>query len=235
MRESSSAAAATRRVAAMFDEVAPRYDLLNRLMSLGRDARWRERLVLALRPAPGARVLDVGCGTGDVALALARAGARPVGLDSSRAMLRLAKRKAPGLDWVQGDALHLPFKEGSLGGAASAFVLRNLPDRAAAFGEQARVLRPGARAAHLELVRPPRGPRRWLHGAYVLLAVPALGLLSPNRAAYRYLARSVLEVPEPERFARELEEAGLEAARLERAAAGAVAVAAAAKPGPGKA
>jgi demethylmenaquinone methyltransferase/2-methoxy-6-polyprenyl-1,4-benzoquinol methylase len=220
----------TRRTAALFDEVAPRYDLLNRLMSLGQDARWRARLVAALGAAARGHVLDVGCGTGDVALALARGGARVVGLDPSRGMLRRARAKAPGLAWVQGDALRLPFRAGSFDAATSAFVLRNLPDRAAAFGEQARALRPGGTVAHLELVRPPRGLARAAHGAYVRVAVPLLGLLSPSRGAYRYLAGTVLAVPQPERFAEELEAAGFAAPRVARMAAGGVAVVAADRP-----
>jgi demethylmenaquinone methyltransferase/2-methoxy-6-polyprenyl-1,4-benzoquinol methylase len=220
----------TRRIAALFDRVAPRYDLLNRLMSLGQDRAWRARLVASLGERGRGRVLDVGCGTGDVTLALAAHGAQPVGLDPSAEMLRRARAKAPHLAWVQGDALRLPFKERCFDGATSAFVLRNLPDRKASFAEQARVLRAGGVAAHLELVRPQRGPARVLHAAYVRVAVPALGLLSSNRHAYRYLARTVMLVPQPESFAAELGEAGLPAARISRMAGGGVAVVAARKP-----
>lgn len=221
---------ATPGVARRFDRVAPRYDLLNRLMSLGQDARWRGRLVAALGDAQHGRVLDLGCGTGDVALALRAEGARAVGLDSSLGMLKLARAKEPGIAWVQGDALHLPFKAGSFDGSTSSFVLRNLPDRLAAFREQARVLRPRGTAAHLELVRPARGWRRAVHGLYVRVAVPALGLLSSDRASYRYLARTVLEVPQPLVFAEELAKAGLGGPRVERMALGGVAVVAARKP-----
>lgn len=220
----------TASTARRFDQVAPRYDLLNRLMSGGRDRRWRERLVAALGAAGRGRALDLGCGTGDVALLLAERGARVVGADPSRGMLRLARAKAPRLAWVQADALHLPFKAGAFDGSTSAFVLRNLPDRAAAFREQARVLRQGGIAAHLELVRPARGAQRVLHAAYVKLVVPAMGLLSSDPGSYRYLSRTVMEVPPPERFAEELQNAGLRQPSIERMAAGGVAVVAARKP-----
>jgi demethylmenaquinone methyltransferase/2-methoxy-6-polyprenyl-1,4-benzoquinol methylase len=212
---------ATRETAALFDQVAPRYDLLNRLMSLGQDRRWRARLVGA---AGRGRVLDLGCGTGDVALALAAAGARPVGLDPSPAMLRRARAKAPHLDWVLGDALRLPFKAGVFAASTSAFVLRNLPDRPACFAEQARVLRPGGRATHLELVRPERGWQRVLHALYVKMAVPAFGRLSSSHLAYRYLSRTVLTVPPPEVFAAELGKAGLRPQPMQRMALGGVAL-----------
>lgn len=220
----------TRVTARLFDRVAPRYDLLNRLMSLGQDARWRARLVAALQVAPGARVLDVGCGTGDVTLALAAAGAHPVGLDPSREMLRRARAKSPSLAWVQGDALRLPFKDRSFAAASSSFVLRNLPDRAGGFAEQARVLAPGARAAHLELVRPPAGWRRALHTGYIKVVIPAMGWLSSDRRAYRYLAGTILAVPQPEVFAEELAKAGLDDPRVERMAGGGVALVMATKP-----
>jgi demethylmenaquinone methyltransferase/2-methoxy-6-polyprenyl-1,4-benzoquinol methylase len=124
----------------------------------------------------------------------------------------------------------LPFKDASLDGACSAFVLRNLPDRAASFAEQARVLRAGGIAAHLELVRPERGLARIGHGAYVRVAVPLLGLLSSSRDAYRYLAHSVMVVPQPESFAEELQHAGLQNPRIARMASGGVAVVSAQKP-----
>ncbi|MCA1813273.1 MAG: ubiquinone/menaquinone biosynthesis methyltransferase [Halobacteriales archaeon] len=219
----------TRRIAALFDRVAPRYDLLNKLMSMGQDRKWRARLVASLGETGRGRVLDLGCGTGDVTCALAQNGEQAVGLDPSAEMLRLAREKAPHLAWVQGDALRLPFKAGTFDGATSAFVLRNLPDRKASFAEQARVLRPGGVAAHLELVRPAKGWQRALHGAYVRVVVPALGLLSSNRQAYRYLARTVMLVPQPETFAVEMGEAGFGEPRVERMAMGGVAVVAAAK------
>jgi demethylmenaquinone methyltransferase/2-methoxy-6-polyprenyl-1,4-benzoquinol methylase len=213
-----------------FDRVAPRYDFVNKLMSMGQDRRWRAALVGALGDRVHGWALDLGCGTGDVSLALRDAGARVVGVDPSRGMLALARAKDPGIAWVQADALHLPFRAGSFDASTSAFVLRNLPDREAAFREQARALRPGGRAAHLELVRPAKGLQRALHGAYVRVAVPALGVLSSDRASYRYLAGTVLEVPQPETFATELQRAGLVAPRVERMALGGVAVVAADKP-----
>jgi demethylmenaquinone methyltransferase / 2-methoxy-6-polyprenyl-1,4-benzoquinol methylase len=144
--------------------------------------------------------------------------------------LRRARAKAPKLAWVQGDALHLPFRDGVFAGSTSAFVLRNLPERPAAFREQARVLARGGVAAHLELVRPARGWQRVFHAAFVRLAVPGLGLLSSDRRAYRYLARTIMAVPPPETFADELGKAGLSAPRVTRMAAGGVALVSAQKP-----
>jgi len=221
---------ATRVVARLFDRVAPRYDLLNRLMSMGQDQAWRARLLDALGAVARGRVLDAGCGTGDVALALAARGAQVVGVDPSREMLRLARAKAPHIAWVQADALHLPFRPGAFDGAVSAFVLRNVPSRAAFFAEQARAVRAGGAVAHLELVRPPRGVQRWAHGAYVGGVVPLMGLLSSDREAYRYLARTVLEVPQPEVFGEELVAAGFEGPSVARMAGGGVAVVAARRP-----
>lgn len=215
-----------------FDGVAPRYDLLNKVMSLGQDHGWRLRLAAALGDAAHGRVLDLGAGTGDVALLLRSRGARVVGLDPSRGMLRLARKKRADVDWVQADALHLPFKPGTFDGSTSAFVLRNLPSRVGCFREQARVLRPGGRAAHLELVRPPGGIERTLHEWYVGFVVPALGKLSSDPESYAYLSRTVLEVAPPETFATELEDAGLALPRVERMAAGGVAVVSAQKPDP---
>lgn len=220
----------TASTARRFDHVAPRYDLLNKVMSLGQDEGWRVRLAAALGDAGLGRVLDVGSGTGDVARLLRGRGARVIGLDPSRGMLRLARAKRGDIDWVQGDAVHLPFKAGAFDASASAFVLRNLPSRVACFREQARVLRPGGRAAHLELVRPAGGLERSLHEAYVRYVVPALGRLSSDPESYAYLARTVLEVAPPETFATELEDAGLVQPRIERMAAGGVAVVSAAKP-----
>lgn len=230
MRRCSETIPDTLPTARRFDHVAPRYDLCNRLLSGGRDKAWRARLLAALGSPGRGRVLDVGCGTGDVALALRAQGADVVGLDPSRGMLARARAKEPAIAWVQGDAVRLPFKERTFDASTSAFVLRNLPSRAACFGEQARVLRPGGVAAHLELVRPARGWQRLVHGAYVRFVVPTLGLLSSDPGSYRYLARTVLAVAPPEQFARELEEQGLSDGRVERMALGGIAVVAARKP-----
>src|SRR6059036_1431206 len=142
------------RVAAMFDDIVGRYDLLNRLLSLGLDRRWRRATVRAARSSPNRPVLDLGCGTGDLASLATRSGHRVVGVDLSRAMLSEARRKSPGLPVVQGSALALPFADQSFGGAVSGFVLRNLNDLPRAFAELARVLEPGGPIALMDITGP---------------------------------------------------------------------------------
>ncbi len=204
---------------AMFDGIAARYDLLNRLISLGLDRGWRRALVEALAPAAPARVLDLATGTGDVALALARrfAGARVFGLDPSPRMLALAPAKvaragvAARCRWLLGDAQRLPFPARSFDGVTIAFGIRNVPDRDAALAEMARVTRPGGVVAVLELSEPRRGLLAPLARLHVHRLVPGLGALLSGSREYAYLARSIAAFPAPEEFAARLEAAGLEA------------------------
>lgn len=179
---------------------------------------------------PDVPVLDVGCGTGDVGIALHKRGFPFVGIDPSREMLRLARQKFNLGQWVQADASHLPFKPASFGGVTSAFVLRNLPNRPSAFAELTRVLRSGGCVLHLELGKPSEGLSHAMHEFYIRLFIPAFGLLSRDRRSYRYLARTILEVPAPERFADEMVASGLKGARVERFAAGGLAIIEATKP-----
>lgn len=183
----------------MFESVAPRYDRLNRLLSLGLDQGWRRAAVAELDLAPGARVLDLCCGTGDLALLLP-AGVSPVGCDFTPAMLEIARAKAVrrgnGLSVVAGDALRLPFRSRTLDGVIVGFGIRNLPDHRAAFAEILRVLAPGARLVILEFSRPESRLVRIGHRAWLSLAVPGLGrLLSSGPEAYRYLRDSILSFP----------------------------------------
>src|SRR5579871_5442624 len=175
-----------RAVRAMFDTIAPRYDLVNRVMTFGLDVRWRRRTVDALELAPGAPVLDLACGTGDLSRDLARAGYRPVGLDVSLGMLSHNHVGAP---LVQADALHLPLADGSVEGAVSGFALRNFVALPPVFAELARVVRPGGRIALLEVSKPP--------GFYFRRVVPRIGGLLSDPDAYRYLPRSVAYLPPP--------------------------------------
>ena len=141
-------------VRSMFDRIAPVYDLMNRLMTVGLDGRWR-RLAASLVVRPGDRVLDAACGTGDLAVADLEAGARSVtGLDFSERMLERARAKAPALEWVQGDMLALPFDAGSFDAATVGFGVRNVADLPLALRELRRVLRPGGRLAILEITQP---------------------------------------------------------------------------------
>jgi demethylmenaquinone methyltransferase/2-methoxy-6-polyprenyl-1,4-benzoquinol methylase len=197
----------------MFDAIAARYDLLNRVLSLGLDRRWRAETVAALGLAPGARVLDVATGTADLAIALAGAGAEVVGLDASPRMLALAARKIARrgrrVTLVEGDALALPFPDGSFDAVTIAFGIRNLPDRPAALGAMRRVLRAGGRLAVLELAEPRGGLLGPLARFHIREVVPRLGALLSRAPEYRYLQRSVAAFPPAADFAAMLRAAGL--------------------------
>jgi demethylmenaquinone methyltransferase/2-methoxy-6-polyprenyl-1,4-benzoquinol methylase len=223
-----------RRVRRMFDEIVPRYDLVNDVLSAGMDRRWRRAAVHALHALPNAPVLDLGCGTGRLAERLARE--RParewrsgsetsavVGLDISLPMLLSARRRVPAeVALVQGSAFRLPFADAVFGGAASAFALRNLDDLPSAFGEMTRVLRPGAGIAVVDLTEPANALRRRLFDAYFRVAAPAVGGLAGRRAAYRYLVRSLAHLPPPDVLARLLAKAGCEGVRWRSLAPGMV-------------
>ncbi|RME89871.1 MAG: bifunctional demethylmenaquinone methyltransferase/2-methoxy-6-polyprenyl-1,4-benzoquinol methylase UbiE, partial [Verrucomicrobia bacterium] len=187
------------RVRDLFGSIARRYDLLNDLQSFGLHRWWKRRLVREARPAPGRRLLDVCCGTGDVALRLARAGAEVTGLDFSEPMLAVARRRAdPGLrvEFVQGDALALPFEDGRFDAVTIAYGLRNLADPQAGLREMARVTRPGGRLLILDFGKPARPWWRGLYFAYLRLAVPMLGrLFSGDREAYAYILESLRHYP----------------------------------------
>ena len=183
-------------VEAMFDRIAPRYDLMNRLMTFGIDRGWRRRAIAALGLGAGERVLDLACGSGDLAIAAAEAGARVVGLDFSAGMLRAAQERGVGCGLVRADALALPFADGAVDAVVSGFALRNFVDLAAAFAESARVLRPGGRLALLEVDRPASALLRFGHAIYFRRIVPLLGALLADRDAYAYLPESTAYLPE---------------------------------------
>lgn len=201
----------------MFSEIAPRYDLLNRLLSFGQDQAWRRRAVaLALEKRPR-RVLDLATGTGDLALALKRARpeAEVVGVDFSPAMLELARKKAKrlGLEvvFLEGDALDLPFPDGSFQAVTVAFGFRNFADYGKGLEEMHRILAPGGRAVILEFPPPPKGPFGLLYRAYFKGLLPLLGgLLSHSFRAYRYLPASVERFPTPEALKGMMEEVGFQ-------------------------
>jgi demethylmenaquinone methyltransferase/2-methoxy-6-polyprenyl-1,4-benzoquinol methylase len=206
----------------MFDRIAPVYDAMNRTMTVGLDRRWR-RLTAASVVRPGDAVLDACCGTGDLAIAAARAGGRVTGLDFSEAMLDRARRKAPGLEWVRGDLLELPFGAGSFDAATVGFGARNVDDLSGALSELRRVLRPAGRLAILEITRP-RGPlapfyRLWFDGV-----VPLLGKLLPGGSAYTYLPASVRRFPGPVELTRMIEAAGFRDVQVRLFAGGIVAL-----------
>ena len=181
-------------VRGMFDAIAPRYDLVNRIMTFRLDVRWRRLAVGSLALRRESVVLDLACGTGDLCRELDAAGLAPVGVDLSYGMLAAARTEAP---LVQGDALCLPVRPGVADGVTCGFALRNLVDLAPVFAELARVLRPGGRIALLEVATPPNRLLRWGHALYFGKVVPAIGGLISDAAAYRYLPRSVAYLPEP--------------------------------------
>ena len=207
-----------RRVREMFARIAKRYDLLNHLLSGNTDKRWRRLVAKRLREVlsvEGARALDVACGTGDLALALAReTGARVVGTDFCRPMLLIAARKALAnvsseIPFVEGDALQLPFAERSFDAVTIAFGLRNLSNVETGLRELWRVLRPGGRAAVLEFSRPVVPGFRALFQFYFARVLPRVGgALSGSRGAYEYLPDSVSRFPDQKRLAEMMREAG---------------------------
>ncbi len=204
-------------VRAMFDRVAPGYDLLNRVMTLRVDQLWRRRLLGALAPVGGERMLDLCAGTMDVAsMAKRRApGLRVVGADFSFQMLARGVAKT-GLAASQADALALPFRSGSFDLATVTFGVRNLDSWEKGLAELARVLRPGGRLGVLEFFRSESAGSRLVHGMYNRLALPVLGrILSPDPEAYRYLVRSMERFASRPEFERGAHRAGFRVVRGE--------------------
>ena len=182
-------------VRVMFDRIAPVYDAMNRVMTVGLDRRWRE--LAAEVVLPGDRVLDACCGTGDLALAARRRGGVVTGLDFSPAMLARARAKAPDVTWVQGDLLALPFADASFEAATVGFGVRNVADLPLALRELRRVLVPGGRVAVLEITTP-RGLLRPFYRLWFDGVVPLLGRMLPGGGAYTYLPASVRRFPGPD-------------------------------------
>jgi len=187
-------------VRTMFDRIAPVYDVMNRVMTAGLDLRWR-RLAARAVVQPGDSVLDAACGTGDLAIADRKAGAEKVtGLDFSERMLERARRKAPELEWVQGDMLALPFADGTFDSATVGFGVRNVADLELALRELRRVLRPGGRLAILEITQA-RGVLKPFFSLWFDRIVPLIGKLLPGGSAYTYLPASVKRFPSAEELA----------------------------------
>jgi len=206
----------------MFDRIAPVYDVMNRVMTAGLDRRWR-RLTAEATVRPGDAVLDACCGTGDLAVADARAGGLVTGLDFSAPMLERSRRKAPDLEWIEGDLLALPFADASFDAATVGFGVRNVEDLPRALAELRRVLRPGGRLGVLEITRP-RGLlapfyRLWFDGV-----VPLLGKLLPGGSAYTYLPASVRRFPGPKELGELIETAGFDGVAIRLFAGGIVAL-----------
>ncbi len=197
-------------VAAMFDEVAARYDLTNAVLSLGQDRGWRRAVTGALDLQPAERVLDLAAGTATSSAALARTGADVVGCDFSLGMLRIGRRAEPeGVELVAGDALHLPFADASFDAVTISFGLRNISDTDRALRELLRVTRPGGRLVVCEFSSPTWRPLRTLYLEYLMRALPSIaGRVSSDPAAYAYLAESIRAWPQQEALAAALQRAG---------------------------
>jgi demethylmenaquinone methyltransferase / 2-methoxy-6-polyprenyl-1,4-benzoquinol methylase len=178
----------------MFDRIAGRYDLLNRLLTLGMDVGWRRRAVAMLSLPPGSMVLDLACGTGALCRELERAGHRAVGFDFSAGMLSRARTSG---DLVRADVLALPVGDGAADGVTCGFALRNVVDLARLFRETARALRAGGRVVFLEVSEPEQPLLRLGHALYLRRVVPFVGGLLSDRAAYRYLPASMTYLPAP--------------------------------------
>lgn len=218
------------RIRGMFSRVAPRYDLLNGLLSASLDRVWRRRLAASLTLAPGSRILDLCSGTGDQAEALRRRAYRVAAADFCLPMLtrsrpKFARGAEPRPSALQADALHLPFADGSFDGATVSFGLRNVADLDRALAEIARVVRPGGEFAVLEFTVPRWQPMRGLYLLYFLKLLPAIGrVVSGDANAYSYLPESVLRFPQNEDFTRRVERHGFESASWSGLSGGILAV-----------
>lgn len=181
-------------VQSMFDTIAPRYDLVNRIMTFRLDVRWRRIAREALALDPNSVILDLACGTGDFCVDLKAKGHRPVGVDLAYGMLAAARTDAP---LVQGDLLDLPVADGSVDAAVCGFALRNLVSLEPFFSELHRVVRPGGRIALLDVSRPQNPVIAFGHGLYFNKVVPKVGGMLSDSAAYGYLPRSTTYLPDP--------------------------------------
>jgi demethylmenaquinone methyltransferase/2-methoxy-6-polyprenyl-1,4-benzoquinol methylase len=201
----------------MFDAIAPRYDLVNRIMTFRLDTRWRKLAVRKLALSRGARVLDLASGTGDLCVDLRKAGLHPLSFDMSFGMLAADHSNAPR---VQADILRLPIASESVDGVTCGFALRNLIDLNVFFHEIARVTKSGGRIALLDVSTPTNPIIRWGNSVYFGKVVPRIGGLLSNRAAYNYLPKSVAYLPAPAQLVDMLQAAGFEHVRHEQLSGG---------------
>jgi demethylmenaquinone methyltransferase / 2-methoxy-6-polyprenyl-1,4-benzoquinol methylase len=218
----------------MFGQIAPHYDLMNRLMTFGLDQGWRKVVVKEANPPLGGSALDVATGTGDIALELAKkigADGNVIASDFSVEMMRPgpAKAKKHGYQntvyFMGADALNLPFADNSFDCVTTGFAMRNVTDIEQAFREMCRVVKPGKRVVCLEVARPKFAPVRWGHQIYFNRIVPVIGrLISGHREAYTYLPESARNFPPPNELKKIMEQAGLKNIRYHLHGFGAVAI-----------
>ena len=190
----------------MFDRIAPRYDLLNRLITFGLDTKWRKKTVKHINTHPGEKILDVACGTGDLCNSLRKAGMKAIGMDFSRGMLKSFNSNAP---LINGDALKIPIHDSSVDGVTCGFALRNFLDINLFLNEVARILKPGSRVALLEVDEPGNRYMKMGHSFYFNKIVPFIGGLFSDKAAYSYLPRSVVYLPKEDEIIKMIERSGL--------------------------
>ena len=217
-------------VRAMFDRIARVYDRMNSVMTAGMHHRWRQRAAELARVGPGSTALDVATGTGDLAIELARRGAEVTGSDFAPAMLEIARRKAPGLRFEEGNALELAHPDDSFDAVTVGFGARNFADLDRGLAEMTRVTRPGGRVVVLEITTPEKPPLSWFFRAWFDRVVPQLGRLAGDPDAYTYLPSSVRRFPGPRELGTRMAAAGLVDVRWILTAGGIIAIHSGTKP-----
>lgn len=218
-------------VQAMFDDVAPRYDLVNDILSMGQTRLWRKVVVDAMGAEPGQRVLDLAAGTGTSSEPYADAGIEVVACDFSLGMLRVGKRRRPDIDFVAGDATNLPFADESFDATTISFGLRNVGDPRKGLAEMLRVTKPGGTLVVCEFSHPTFAPWRTVYTEYLMRALPPIARkVASNPAAYVYLAESIRAWPDQDGLAAWIADAGWESCRYRNLSGGIVAVHRATKP-----
>ncbi len=218
-------------VAAMFDDVAARYDLTNDVLSAGQTRSWRRAVVGAVEPQPGQRVLDLAAGTGTSTLPLAQAGAFGVPCDFSQGILEVGLQRLPQLPFTAGDALALPFADDTFDAVTISFGLRNVNQTDAGLAELLRVTRPGGRLVICEFSAPTQPALRTVYTEYLMRALPAVARrVSSNPAAYVYLAESIRAWPDQAGLAERIAAAGWQAVAWRNLTGGIVALHRATKP-----
>lgn len=215
----------------MFDRVAARYDLVNDVLALGQTRLWRAMVVNAVDPQPGDRILDLAAGTGTSSAPFAKRGAHVIPCDFSLGMLAVGKQRQPKLDFVAGDALNLPFKDGVFDAVTISFGLRNVQDTDRALREMWRVTKPGGTLVVCEFSSPVWAPFRTLYTEYLMKLLPAIARkTSSNPAAYEYLAESIRAWPNQRQLADRIKSAGWHSVQWRNATGGIVAIHRATKP-----